>query len=223
MNIALFIPDFNGGGAERAAISIVESWSADSAHRPFLIARANSGAYSEKALALGARVLGVPRSGLIATARTPGKLARVLSELRVSVVVAFLSGPSIILAKRWSSDLRVVWSVQNPLGSGSTSTGVVAAAHSLLIKRQMRWFLRQLDGIIAPSAGLVPSLRRAGWSGPVGIVVNPLSICPPNGGGPRTPEDGRKVRIVAAGRLVRQKRFDVLLRAVGRLSERVDS
>src|SRR5674476_740156 len=109
MRVGFFLPDFNGGGAERAALTLASQWP-DEAGQALLIARCDSGVFVEEARALGAIFLGINAHGLRATLRTPRRLADVVDAYDLDVVVTFLSVPSVLAAKRYARDLKVVLS-----------------------------------------------------------------------------------------------------------------
>ena len=80
-------------------------------------------------------------------------------------------------------------------------------------------FLRHLDGVVVPALGLSTALRADGWNRPIGLVHNPLAIMMPP---PSKLQNMSGVRIVSVGRLVPQKRFDVLIRAVAEFATYTD-
>lgn len=215
---AFFLPDLNGGGAERAALLLAAHW--PSAHPAVVVVRSPRGPLEALAERLGVEVveLGLARVSAAATARTPARLARVVRERGIDVVVASLAMQSVVAARVLVPRLAVVWSVQNPLGTTAvaaterTRTRLRAAAVGGL----HRLSVRGLDAVVVPAAGLRATLPAAVAGRPVVTVPNPLDPALLA----REPADHVDVdRVVAAGRLVPQKRFDVLLHAVARVAE----
>jgi glycosyltransferase involved in cell wall biosynthesis len=211
VNVGLFLPNLNGGGAERAALLLARHWPADE-RLPVLLLRQATGPLAQELGELEVHTLDLPPHGLRATVLTPPRLASLTRRLGIDVVVAFLSMPSVVLAKVFDRRLRVAWSVQNPVGvvAASDSRGRRAAAHARGFA--VRRFDRHLDYLFLP----VPELR-AGMSTRTGrtqitVLANPLDPDLLDGALIERGKD-HKTTVVIAARLVPQKRIDLLLRA----------
>lgn len=214
MRAAFFLPDLNGGGAERAALLLQKYWP-ESSPRPPVIVRAKGGAFWPECSHLDSPiVLGLPQQGFVATLGTPVRLARVCRESGIDVVVAFLSLPSVVAAKALNPRIKVVWSAQNPPGLTIRGEGLqtkfLAVATQLLLPGMMR----HLDAIVLPVGGLANVVTALGWHRSYSIVANPVS---PSMFEPSRSRGTGLPHLVSVGRLVPQKRFDVLLDALALL------
>ncbi len=217
MNIAFFLPDLNGGGAERAAILLARHWPPVSA-QPVLILRASSGHYLADAQDLELVHLGLDKVGLVATVRTPWALARVARARELDMIVTFLTVPSAVATRLLTRRLRVVWDVQNPQWRGDRNSSSWNSPARMLATRLA---IRGLSAVILPSKGLELDEQLASFSGPVLHIPNPVDPALFAAASHQVDSGGqdRPAELVAVGRLVRQKRFDLLLEAVGLLKD----
>lgn len=214
MRVAFLLPDLAGGGSERTTLAFAKHWPADE-EPPVLVLRTGGGPFSKEAVGLRSVELGLPRTGPAAMAATPRRLAAASEREGIDVVIAPLVVRSVVLAKLFRRDLTVVWLVQNPPGAAATSDGVVPRIRQRTWEATLPAVLKGVDGLVVPTEGFVPAFRDASWTGPVGVIPLPIGIDLPVR--ERTTRPGRTdgpIRVVSAGRLASQKRFDVLLRAV---------
>lgn len=217
MKAAFFLPDLNGGGAERAVLLFAASWPV--APRPTVIVRSRSGSFLQLAHDLGVEVvdLGLKRTSVNSTMRTPRRLAVLLRELHVEVVIASLAVQSVVAARAFLPSLRVVWLIQNPIGRlGRAGTdGPVVAMQRAGVVASLRVSSTGLSGIVSPARGLLDALPL--YAGvPTAVVPNPVDLrLLSHESAAHSPIP----TVVSVGRLVNQKRFDVLVEALAEVSE----
>lgn len=227
----LFLPDLNGGGAERAALNLLKSWADDQESlRPVLVLRRKAGPYLRD-IPENIQVveLGTVRSGWRASLRTILGLARILRELRPVALISFLSHPSVIAAKVLSGcECKVIASVQNPVAISceDLSDGLFGKLRGGIKKQLVALSFRLTDGFFPISAGIGSELRTHFAVDDHKIMVLPNSVEIPGDPAalPEPPElhglrkSGRPV-LVTAGRLVNQKGYDVLIAALKELHD----
>lgn len=96
----------------------------------------------------------------------------------------------------------------------------VSAWHPASLRRVLLWAHRHIDAAICVSPGLVPAVIANGLVPPrvhtarIGIDVDDVVRQAVGPGLPRTPDS---LQVVAMGRMVREKGFDILLQAMGRV------
>ena len=218
MRVGFYLPDFSGGGNERAAVMYARHWPAE-AERPTFLVRAVTGPFLEQAAA-NCDVVGLDMAArsLRASLSTPSRLGAEVKSRRIDALVGFLSLPSLVAAKAWARETRLVWSVQTaclrPTSSpGESRSQVVRQGFQSLV---LRAALYGVDGIHVPTEGLVDGLGLQAYDKPIAFVPNGiepalLDAAPLARRGSGTP------RIVSVGRLVPSKRFDLLIEAVRRV------
>ena len=213
MNMTLVISSLSRGGAERAMVAAADHWAAKG-HRVTLVtfAAPEPGEYSlspaVRRVALGlARPSAGPWQAMCHNSARVRALRAVLRSSRPDVVVSFMETPS-VLAVLAAAGLRVPVVVmehtdptQNPVARPwelmRRLTYPRAAAVVVLTERLRPWAAR--------------TARRA----PVFVLPNPLWVRPENVP-PRGERQGH--RLVASGRMVPLKGFDVLLDAFARVA-----
>lgn len=211
----LVIPSFEGGGAERAWVTLLHAFS----QHPMTVhvARFRPGGIFEDGLPPG-----FPRHvvrGRRGDPRVVLRLARLIRQVRPDAVVSVLRYANIValLAARLSRvRTRVIVNEQN-------HPDIEFAQHyGVAVKRRiLRWVYPLADGVTVISSGISDALiARAGVSASrVRVIPNPIDVqtvavsaaaaCPH----PWLASTGLVPVVVAAGRLVPQKGFDTLLHA----------
>lgn len=191
---------------------------------PVLIVRSFEGPYTgavRRLPRLKVVDLKLPPGGLIATLHTPVRLAQATDTYSLDVVIAFLSAPSIAALRLLRQRVSTVCCIQNPPGSAADN-----AEYSDRLKQKVLRFandlaLSRVDGIISPTVRMAESLFSRPLLGQslqrgnvtVGSIPNPLDptlLTAPN----RRVTPASLPTIVTAGRLAKQKRFDVFMRAI---------
>lgn len=216
MRAALFLPDVSGGGAERAAVRLLQHWP-EEAECPALIVRRRQGSYLEETRGLEVHELAVPRTGIAASAGTVLGVARLARTLALDVLVTFLSLASVIAAARLVPGLRTVWSVQTPVGLDGVAGQSATPLRTRALGALSRALLPLVDGVVLPARGLGETLPLASYSGAVEVIPNPVPM--------PALRDARQLghgvpALVAVGRLVPLKRVELLVEAVSLVARR---
>jgi len=231
--VIFFIPDLNGGGAERALLNLLNYWPPDlrSQWRPVLVVRRFEGPYvNDVPDWVEIKSLNLPRFGVRSSVQTVSRLAEFLRKRRPVAVVTFLSHPSVVFAARLSRiRCKVIASVQNPpleVYADSKSGPILRSLLSIAIQMQA---YRLTDLILPTCPGIAQQLKERFGVPETRIAVLPNSV------------DLHRIRqykaescdhpafvdptvpvVVTAGRLVYQKGVDLLIKAVGLLRERLE-
>ena len=214
MRIAFILPTFTAGGAERVASLLCNYW-VEQGHD--VIALTFEGAGDERVYHLDDRVR---LRGIDALNRNRGLASRVGTNLRRLVRLrAALKGfkPDAIVAFTTEANLVAVWSA---LGLG---VPVVVSERNQPDRPGLGYLTRAVRRLSYPlAAALVVQTEgiaqgmRARFGAPVLVLPNPIRLAS-WGGVPRA-EQATK-RIVAAGRLVRQKGYDALIASFAALAD----
>lgn len=170
--------------------------------------------------------LELARDGVNASLRTPLALARVVDKFSLDVVVAFLSAPSVVSLKLFRPNIGIVLSIQNPPGANPVGSGVAARVKHRAVRLVTDMAASLADVIASPSAGTAerfagrPFVSRALRTGRTAWynIPNPLDPALLIKRSSNKGADSSDVsRIVTAGRLVPQKRFDLFISAIAAL------
>jgi len=215
MRIAFIIPKFGVGGAERVGSLLCNAWAA-AGHRVTAITFEAQGA--EPAFALDPRVavcqtdvLNTSDKTLLRMATNVRRLSRLrdtLKKLSPDVIVSFTTEANVVAL--WAAaglDIPVVISERNQPERPGLG--------------QWREMVRRLSyplaaGIVVQTEAIA-SWARQRFGVPIEVLPNPIRLSVPS----KTPSSsGETKRIIAVGRLVRQKGFDVLIESFGKIADR---
>lgn len=209
MKILFLVSSLNTGGAERVATTLSNAWAQRGDDVTLLATYPRPG---KSAYALDAQVnlvwmadhIGKASDPLSVTFNKLRALRRMLREDSPDVVVSFLTNVNVMaLLARWGLDVPIIVCER---------TNPAAATNSGLLLKQLRRYTYpqadivtvQADASVAPFKAMVPGIRR------LEVVPNPL---PPAlfDELPAAPKPRDRKCLMAMGRLVSTKRFNVLI------------
>lgn len=212
--IALFLPNLEGGGAERVTVNLARGL-VEAGYGVDLVPAAAEGVFADH-LPSGVRLVGL---GAHRTAAALIPLAKYLRRERPAALLSALSHANVIavLASRLARYKGAVWVAEhNELFPRDPITPRLAANLRLL-----RWAYARATGVIAVSYGVRSSLERTAGvpADRVQVIYNPVIVPEMLERARETPDHPfmreRDVPVVVGmGRLTRQKNFTLLLRAV---------
>jgi glycosyltransferase involved in cell wall biosynthesis len=214
-HIALFLPNFDGGGAERAFVTLARGL-ADLGHRVDLVAGAAIGPLRAEISPL-VRVVDLAAPRLAAS--LPGLVSYLKSE-RPERLYSALEGAGILalLARRLAGmrALQVVPSIRNTLSDEARQ----ASPKRKLMLRLSRWLYPSADAVLAVSQGVAADASRMLGlpSSAITVVRNP-TLTPELRSAAAAPVDHpwfnpKSVPVImGCGRLVPQKDFATLIDA----------
>jgi glycosyltransferase involved in cell wall biosynthesis len=205
IRLAFILPHFRPGGAERVVLNYLRALDRER-FEPFLFLALREGAFLDL----------VPEDVIVAdlggarARRLPGRIARALAGHRIHAAYSATDAANLaLLASRWFGarrTLRIVSVHTTP------SSWLAEAKHP----RLRRWLMRRLYPAAAlvavPAEAIAAELKQLGI--PATVLPNPVIDAVLTAGHPAE----RPLRIVAAGRLVEAKGFDLLIDAAAKLS-----
>ncbi len=223
-----FLPDLNGGGAERALLNLLKYWPIRSLEncKLTLVLRQLDGAYIND-LPKYVEVIGLncPRNGLKAYVLTVFKLRQILKTRTPTIVIAFLSLPSVFTAFRLSRiNTRIVSSVQNPFSQTKKDPGASGRVKVVFSYFVQKWIWKNLDHMFPISPGIKEEMIDVYHCSKEKVTLLPNSVdlpCVKKGmSEPQNEINSNVFSIISVGRLVYQKGYDILLDAIKLVSEK---
>lgn len=210
---ALVIPQLNGGGAERAALTLA----AHSRSQCVVIVERPGGDLADDPLAATA-VVASPHPARRSRPVRVVSLRRCLERIRPHVVLSVLS-PAVVAAAASSLRIPSMYWLQSPASAyvPTHPSGAPTRAGRLML----RALARPARGILGASPGLLREWEAAGVSdSKLRVLPNGLDL--PDSADSENRRTGREVRqILAAGRLAPEKRHDLVISAFAMLLRRV--
>jgi glycosyltransferase involved in cell wall biosynthesis len=223
-HVAIFMPDVEGGGAERVMVTLANGFAARG-HRVDLVLAQARGSYLGE-VAGNVRVVDL-KAGRVAASLLP--LTRYLRRERPTALLSAMNHVNIIaiIAKRLAGvPMRLVVSERN-----APSRTLMAGGRQIAIFRALtRRLYPSADAIICVAKGVQDELEQLLGLPPEKLhtVYNPLDLDRIAALGVNVPDHhwfgpGRPPVIVAVGRLTAQKDYPTLLRAFAHLRRTRDA
>ena len=224
--ICFVLPSLNGGGAERAAVQILNGLDPDHWDRSmFLFAR--EGPYLSE----------VDPAIRIASADTPARwgrwnaLRRFIAGERPEVVMAFLSFFSVLSAARAAmTGAKVVFNLQTPMSAFLTDADYQwrDRGNKTAFSTVMRVAYAAADLIVATSNGVARDLTSAFGIDPgqIRVLANPVDVDRVRAAAAEAIDEsvlpaGTAPLIVAAGRLADAKNYPLMIEAFAAIRQRM--
>jgi len=223
-HIAIVLHDLRGGGAERAVLRLARGMAAAGRQIELILVRGEGAYFDEIPAGVRLEILDRPRVSQAIPA-----LARHLRRTRPRAVLSALTHMNLatVAAARLSRvPMRIVLSERNQISSKAREAG---SAWQKMLYRAVPRFYRAADAIVAVSGGVAADLSSFGRLSRrmIHVIHNPVfdidvetrAQAPVTH--PWFEQKGPPI-ILAAGRLHRQKGFDVLLKAFAIARAEVD-
>lgn len=218
MKILFFVSSMHAGGAERVAATLASAWSQRGDHVTLVPTYTKKGSLFYK-LDSGVKLIwladymGWLGKTWFASLVKWFAMRRLIKHTRPDVVISFLTNVNVmvLLAAKGLDVPTIVCERTNPSVSSSAGKALV-----WLRRHTYPWaslVTVQSQDSVAPFQQMVPAMRR------MAVIPNPL---PPELAGTITarsvPEPGRRRRLVAMGRLMPVKRFEMLINVFATLA-----
>ncbi len=223
--VCFVLPSLNGGGAERAAVAVMNALDADRFDLELCLFRRVGAYLGEVAPHISVRQVGDgARLGRIRGLR------RFFAANRPAIVMSFLSYLSVFAAARWANaGIKFVINQQTPVSAFLEDRDFRwrEPLRRALFERGVRTVYPRADLVVATSEGVRQDLVSHFGVAPsrVEVVHNPVDLSgiarlaqEPIEAGLAGPDDRI---VVAAGRLAEVKNFPLLISAVGLLASRM--
>jgi len=222
LRVAFFLPSLRGGGAERVALNLAQSF-ADYGVVSDLVAVSGKGEF-EGQIPAGVRLVDLGASRVILGLP---RLVSYLRRERPTAIISFMDHAGIValLARRLSgASTRVICTIHNTLTHAAPNSSTL---RSRLMPAFLRMFYPQADEVVAVSHGVASSFSEVtGFPlTKIRVIYNPvitpgLQTAGAGSAGHPWLSDGGPPVVIGVGRLTRQKDFSSLVRAFARVVEK---